>query len=183
MNGAMQTNINLLETKTDGQLRIICGGLGIVLLLVMGGLSLYWYLSLSREIVYQQTMNTNLKAEVKKIGAEIEAVKPIQEMEKETTARSQKVKALQELQVSHLELRNEIDKLIPSGMLLVTVNINLPKVVVNGFCAEHSLEARFLDNLKTSSRFKNVTVLTSDMDENTKEAKFTMEMDWEGAEK
>jgi len=180
---AMQTNINLLERKPGIQLRIVYGGVGLLVLLILSGLAFYLYVSLSREIAYQQTLNANLKSEIAKIETEINAGKPIQEMEKEIAARSQNVKALEDKQVSHSELRNEIDKALPSGMLLIAVNISLPKVAVNGFCADHSLEGRFLDNLKANARFKNVTVLTSEMDEKTKEAKFTIEMEWEGEKK
>jgi Tfp pilus assembly protein PilN len=183
MHNAVQIKINLLETETGNQYRVIYWGLAILVFAIMGILAGYFYESQSRELARLQDINTKLKANVTQYNSEMSTLKPILELEKDIADKSKKVEATEKMQVSYAKIITEIDKVIPPQVIIVEVNIKAQKVVVTGFGPDHSRVAKLLEGLKGSSRFKNVTVLASQMDETSNEAKFTIEMDWEAEKK
>jgi len=183
MESPLRININLLEPQPRVHSRVINYGLGFLVLAVIGGLSGYFYMLQSHELTNQQALNTKLKAELKQYEKEMTVFKPLQEMGSEMNTKSQKVQELEKMQVSYADAMMEIDKIIPARVIMVGVEIKGGKVIMTGFSPEHSQVARLLDGLKGSSRFKNVTVLASQMNEKTNEVEFTLEMDWEAEKK
>jgi len=183
MENPLRININLLEPQPRVQSRVISYGLGFLVLAVLGGLSGYFYMLQSRELTNQQAVNTKLKAELKQYEKEMTIFKPLQEMTNEMTSKSKKVQELEKMQVSYADVMMEIDKIVPPTVIMAGVEIKAGKVIMAGFSPEHSQVARLLEGLKGSSKFKNVTVLASQMNEETNEVEFTLEMDWEAEKK
>jgi Tfp pilus assembly protein PilN len=183
MQKPVQININLLETKPRFQSPIFYGVLGIIVFTMLAGFAGFFYMWQSRELDKQQAVNNQLKAEVKKHEKEMAIFRPIQEMNKDMAIRSQQVEELEKMRISHADIMREIDKVVPPKVIMVGIEIKAQKVVITGFSPDHSQVARLLDGLKSISRFKNVTVLASQMGEKNNEADFTIEMDWEGEKK
>ncbi|MDD3364779.1 MAG: PilN domain-containing protein [Syntrophomonas sp.] len=183
MQNLVQININLLEQAAVNKLRLLYWGFGFMIMAIIVSVAGYSYMSLNEELNNQKIVNADFKLEVKKYNAEILGLKPIQELEKEMARKSQEVDEIEKEQVSFSNLITEIDKVIPPKVVIVGVEIKAQKVVVTGFSPDHSQVARLLEGLKGSSRFKNMTVLSSKMDEKIDEAKFTMELDLEAEKK
>jgi Tfp pilus assembly protein PilN len=178
-----EININLLEPQPWVQPRMFYWGLLISALAVMVIIVGYLFILQNRQLTDQQAINTKLKAETKNHEKDMNIFKPIEEMSKEMASRGQKVEALEKMRVSYLEVITEIDKVVPANIMMAGIDIKAQTVIMNGFSPDHSQVARLLEGLKASPRFKNVAVLSSQIDEKTNEAKFTVEMDWEAEKK
>ncbi len=183
MQNFIQININLLERESVNKLRLIYWGFGFMIMAIIVGLAGLSYMSLHKELDSQQVLNVDLKSEVRRYNAEIVKQKPIQDMEKEMTRKSQEVVEVEKEQVSFSDVINEIDRVVPPNVLIVGMDIKAQKVVVTGLSPDHSQVARLLEGLLGSSRFNNVTVLASKMDEKIEEAKFSIQLDLKAEKK
>ncbi|PKM78586.1 MAG: hypothetical protein CVU90_00895 [Firmicutes bacterium HGW-Firmicutes-15] len=182
MQDLVQININLLKREDVYNSRLLYWGLGFVIMAIIGVMTGVGYMSLSKDLKYQQAVNADLKSEYQKYDNEMVALTPILEMKKEIDRKSQEVINIQKEQVSFSDVISEIDKVLPPEVIMLGVDIKAQKVVVTGFSPDHSQVARLLKGLKGSFRFNNVTIL-SKMDEKTDEAKFTIELTLEAEKK
>lgn len=183
MQSQIPININLLEPSPRSSHRFNYYVLGFLILAITGVLTGYFYILQNRELANQQALNTELKTEVQKYEKEMAIFKPIEELSKEIASKNQKVNSLEKTQESYAKVMMEIDKALPSKVIVAGVEIKGQKIVLTGFSPDHSQVARLLDGLKRSTIFKNVTVLGSKINEKTNEAEFTIDMDWEAEKK
>ncbi len=178
-----EININLIEPEPWVKPCVLYWGLGISAVVFISIIAGYFFVLQNRQLNEQQAINTKLKAEVISYQNDINIFKPIEEMSKEMASKSQKVEAIEEMRVSYLEVIMEIDKVVPANIIMAGIDIKAKKVIMNGFSPDYGQVARLLEGINANPRFKNVSVLSSQIDEKTDEAKFTVEMDWEAEKK
>ena len=178
MESPLELKINLLEPKPRVRIPIILG-LGFFLFALMVIMTVWFYTWQSRELSSQQTEKERLKTEIESYEQMFLVLKPIQEIEAAISIKNKEAATLAEIKMSYADIINEIDKVIPPEVTMVEIDIKPPRVVLTGFSPGHSVVARLLAGIKTSPRFTGVVLLTSEMKENSNEAQFTMEMEWE----
>lgn len=173
----VQININLLVRKDSNKVRPVYWGIGFILLAIIGGLTGFGYISLSKELSQQQMVNAELQSKINRYNDEIAGLKPIREMERELVRKSQEVVEIEKGLVSYSDLIAAIDKAEPPKVLVVGLDIKAPKTVVNGFSPDHSHIARMIEGLQNSFGYENLTLLTSIINEEIDESKFALELD------
>ncbi len=174
-----QININLLVPKEPHNTRLLYWGTGFIIMAIIGGLIGFAYTSLIKELNHQKVVNTELKSVLNKYNNEIVRQKPIRDLQIELARQSQAVADIQKEQVSYSSLITALDEVKPPELLVVGLDIKAPKIVMNGFSPDHSQIARLMEGLQRDLGFDHVEVLTSVTDEESGEAKFTLELAWE----
>ena len=172
--------INLLQPKTRVQLPKMWS-LVIMLLALITILFSYYFILQSREMSSQQDENIRLKAEIQSYNNKIMAFKPLQAMEQQITVKSEEVAVLEKAQVSYADVINELDRVKTSEIIIASVEITPPRLVVNGFSPDHSNVSLMVEGIKSSPIFTKVDLLSSDINENTNEVKFILEIEWEAS--
>lgn len=180
MEGPVQLNINLLPTPTRNKVITRWVG-GIVIIALLALLGDWIYITQSRQLHKQQVENLYLQAALKEYETEMTDYKSIQVMEEELAIRRNTITALEQTRRSYTEALGEIDRLKPETITIIGVEITPQKVVVNGYSPDHSSVSRMLEGIKTSPVFGGVAILSSEMNENTREVKFNLEMEWGAA--
>ena len=178
----VELNINLLQAKTRVRMSKKWTSM-LIFLALMAALFTYLLISQSREISSQQVEKMRLRAAIKSCENEMMGYKPMQAMEQEMTMKSEEVAAIEKTRVSYADVLNELDKVKPPQIIIVGAEISPPRMVVNGFSPYYSNISRMLEGIKASPVFTNVALLSSDMNENNNEVKFTLEIEWEAAQK
>lgn len=182
MQRPVELRINLLQTKKRVQVPKMWG-LVIVLLVLISTLFSYYFLLQSREISSQQIENMRLKAEIKRYENEIVVLKPMQAMEQKITFKSEEVAAIEKTKISYADVINELDRVKPTQIIIVGAEITPTRLIANGFSPDHSNVSRMVEGIKSSPIFTTVILLSSEMNENTNEVKFTLEIEWGAGQK
>ena len=177
-----ELNINLLPAKTRVRMSKKWA-LMLIFLVLMAALFTYLSISQSREIGSQQVENVRLRAAIKSCENEMRGYKPMQAMEQEMIMKSEEVAAIEKTRVSYADILNELDQVKPPQIIIVGAEISPTRMVVNGFSPYYSNISQMLEGIKASPIFTNVALLSSDMNENTNEIKFTLDLEWEAAQK
>jgi len=178
----VELNINLLQAKTRAGMSQRWASV-LIFLALMAALFSYLLISQSREIGSQQVENMRLRAAIKSCENEMMGYKPMQALEQEMSMKSKEVAAIEKTRVSYADVFNELDKVKPPQIIIVGAEIRPKRMAANGFSPYYSNISRMLEGIKASPIFTNVALLSSEMNENTNEVKFTLEIEWEAAPK
>ncbi len=178
----VELNINLLPAKTRVRMSQKWSSV-LIFLVLMAALFTYLLISQSREISSQQNENMRLRDAIKRCENEMMGYEPMQAMEQEMIMKSEEVAAIEKTRLSYADVFNELDQVKPPQIIIVGAEISPPRMVVNGFSPDHSNVNRMVEGIKASPIFTNVALLSSEMNENTNEVKFTLEIEWEAAQK
>ena len=182
MERPVELNINLLQPKTRPQVPKMWS-LAIILLALIAILGNYCYLLQSRAMSSQQVENMRLQAEIKRYENESGVSKPVQAMEQELTIKSKEVAVIDKTKVPFADIMNELGRVKSPQIIIVGAEIKPPMVVVNGYSPDYSNLSQMLEGIKSSLIFTKVALLSSDMNENTNEVTFTVEIEWEASPK
>jgi hypothetical protein len=177
-----ELNINLLPSKKRVRISIYWVSVP-AFLAFMSALIIYLVIAQNRALGSQEVENMRLKAALESCENEMTAYQPVQALEKEMTIKSEEVETIEKTKVSYAEVMNELDKIKPAEIIIVGAEIKPPRVIVNGFSPDHSNVSRMVEGIKASPIFTNVVLLSSEMNENTNEVKYTLEIEWEAAQK
>ena len=179
MQNPVRIHINLLQKEVGSHRGWYYWGLSIIMMLILIGLAVYYNLSAGKELKHLQFVNTYLKSEIRKNEQGIALTTPIIEMGKLIDSKVQGIDLIEKHQMYFVDAWENIDESVPAQILIVGIEINPQKVVVTGLSPDHGKLAGFIQNLERRPRFKNVAALSSQMNENSNEVSFTMEINWE----
>lgn len=182
MERPLELKINLLEHKPRVQVHIIWG-LVFFLLAIMGSMSIYFYTAQDRELTEQVAENGILKEDIKSYEPEMLILKPIEEMETAISIKTNEEAALAAKKVSHVDIINEINKVIPPEVTMFCIDIKSTRVTMTGFSHSHKDVAKLLAGLTNKPQFTGITLLTSEIKADSNEVQFTFEMEWEADQK
>lgn len=182
MERPVKLNINLLQPKNRIQVSKMWS-LVIMILVILVILFNYYYLLQTRAITSHQAENTRLKMDIKSYESDIAVFKPVQALEQEIIIKSERVAAIERTKVSFADVMNELERIKPSAIIIVGAEIKPPLLMVNGFSPDYINVSQMLEGIKSSQIFNKVALLSSDMNENTNEVKFTVEIEWEASQK
>jgi Tfp pilus assembly protein PilN len=155
----------------------------IIFLAIMAVLFTYLFIFQSRELNSEQDENANLKTAINSCENEMTGYQPIQALEQEMLIKSDEVAALNKNRVSYAGVMNELDKVSPPPIIIVEAEITPPKLTVNGFSPDYGNLIKMLEGIEVSPIFTRVALLSSEINENTNEVKFTLEIEMEAIQK
>lgn len=182
MDKPVKLYINLLPPPKRFKVNRTAGSI-ILIIALLGILSASVFIIQEREINRGESENTRLQAILDNYEKEIIPFEPLQAVEQDITQKGEQISAIEKNRLSHLSAINEVDKARPETVTIVTVEIRSAKVVLNGFSPDHLTVSRMLDYLKASSLFNEVTLLTSELNEETNEVHFILEIEREAGQK
>ncbi len=169
--------INLLEPKRSW--RISAVGAGIMLLLaVMGTVSGCFYLLQDRELASLQVENASLLEELEAYQNVNLSLQSLAVLEATTDRNAADVSKLQEQKISHVDIMETVNEIMPSAVSVAIVDINLPRVTISGVASKHSKVAELLTKTKSQPQWAGVVLVNSEIQLNH-EIQFITEMEWE----
>jgi Fimbrial assembly protein (PilN). len=175
-----ELNINLLSSPKRNRVpnyMVWAAGLLALLFLIFACI----YILQHKIIVNQQAENKNLKAALESSRSKEEFYKSLQTLDQAMNARNKAIQAITENKLSYVEVINQIDRFTLEPLMIVGIEINPQRVILNGYSPRYSDISRLLDGLKASPGFDDVALLSSDMNEAEGEIKFTLEIDREAS--
>jgi len=182
MQKPVQVNINLLPREPVNRRHWYYWGLSFALMAILGGLTAYYDVSRDRELNHLQVVNTDLKDQINKYKREAAQTIPLKEMKELINKKSQEMELMKKSQQSFVEVWGNVDKVVPSPILVTGMEINAKKIIITGFSPDHEQIAVLLQNLELNPYLENVDALSSKLNEKSNEVSFGMEMTWEVGE-
>lgn len=179
MDRPQQININLLERRERIQAHIVYLGLGMLLTAAILVWSGNYYVGHSRVIIQLQAENADLNNQLASNSQENVLLAFNQDNETKRIVKKQTVKSLELRRVSYTELINEIDRVIPPSITMVGFDAKGNRVILTGFSPDHTQVARLMEGLKNIACLHNFNIFDSELNEQTNEVKYTIELDWE----
>jgi len=177
-----ELNINLLPPKNRVRMSKLWTSVIMALAFLAVLFTCFWMWQ-SRALSTQEVENMRLKADLKSCEDQMTFYQPVQAMEQNSTIKVKELESIEKARVSYTSVINELDRVKPDQIIIVGAEIKPPRVIVHGFSPDHSNVSRMLEGIKASPIFNNVTLLSSEMNENTSEVQFIMEIEWEAAQK
>lgn len=170
--------INLLEEDKAVARRRSYLLTGIIIVIILFGSMGYTYQSAQNKLTAQQTLNTELKAKLQEYEISLGLLKDEQQFRENLLWKQKSVKEIEKLQVSYLGVFEEIEKAMPDGGLLIAVEIETGKAMLEGYSSDYNIIAQLLSGLRASPLFKNVKEISAEFKEEANEINFKIEMDW-----
>lgn len=175
-----ELNINLLSSRKRIRVpkhMVWAAGLFALLFLIFACI----YIAQHRITVKQQAENKNLKAVLESSRSEEKSYEPQQSLDQVMSARNKEIQALTKCKISYAEVIKQIDRFTLEPLMIIGVEINPQRVILNGYSPRYNDISRLLDSIKASPGFDAVALLSSDMNETEGEIKFTLEIEREAS--
>lgn len=179
MDSAKPIYINLLIREQQQKRRIPASLMACLLLAVLGiGLGC-WHGYMQDELRSLQAENAELQAELGQFKEEQLELQSYQDLRSQIESKEARVSELSQAKINCVEVYEEIEQAIPRGLVLIGIEINKEKVMMNGYAVDYEDLAAALSGLRKSPLLHNVMLLSSNIDKDSGEVLFKVEMRWE----
>jgi Tfp pilus assembly protein PilN len=170
--------INLIEVDQSQVRRKRYALTSIILIIAIVGVLAGAYFSAFSAYREQQLLNKELKVQMARYDKLQEALRESETIKKQVSVKSDTVAQIEALQISYTRILKEISGAQPHGVIVTNTIIAPEKISISGFSANHHEVARFLSGLRESPIFKEVRVVSSEVDAEGAENIFTIESGW-----
>lgn len=171
-------NVNLLPPPNSFRPAKTWGAVMLIMLL-LGTVSAGVFIAQKQEINKQESENIRLQASLTNYKNAMVSFAAMQIREQKIAAKGERITAIEEKRLSYSALLNEIDQAGLAPLTIVAVEVKGPRTVVSGFSPDHSTVSRMLETITGDSIFKDVISLSSELNEETNEVNFILEIEWE----
>lgn len=130
-----------------------------------------------------RSSNSKLKNELGQYQDERLELQSFQKLRSQIQDKQNRVDQVRRAQIRCVEVYEEIEHVLPDGLVLIGIEINKEKVLINGYAADYQELAAFTSGLRKSRLLQNVVLISSKIDEDSGEVSFKVEMEWEAGKK
>ncbi len=152
--------LNLLpwrETRRQHQKRLFVIH-GTIALLVTLGAAIASYIVIDGLILYQESRNDFLVAEIAKLDSKINEIKEVEKKKADLLARMDIIQELQYIRPEVVHLFDEIVTAIPDGVFLTGIKQSGRNVVLEGRAQSYGRISDLMSNIKASAWITNPTL-------------------------
>ncbi|MDD2620499.1 MAG: PilN domain-containing protein [Syntrophomonadaceae bacterium] len=175
--------INLLRRDQKHSRQIADGMLFCLLLAILGIGIIFHYYSMKVELRLLQESNSALKTELSGYKAEQSGLQSYKELISKVEAKQKSNAKVRESQIKCVEAYEELEHALPEGLVMTNIEINREEMLMNGYVPDYQKLAAFLSGLRKSSPGQNIILLSSNIDKESGEVMFKLEMGWEAGKK
>lgn len=183
MEPAKPIYINLLVKEQQPGRHFPASAIISLLLLALAVGLWCWHGCQQKEMRALQSINSELKAELGRYKDEQLELQFNRNLRSQIEAKEERVNKLLQVQIHCVDVYEEIAHVLPDGLLLIGIEINKQKVMINGCAPDYEELAAFVSGLRKSPLLQNVMLISSNTDEDSGELYFKMEMGWEAGKK
>lgn len=174
-------HINLLEHDTSRQQAraevIIIVLLTAVIALVM----LAVHFNQVQKVEREKKINRQLQQEMLKYRPAQAAMLLNQNIEQELAAKNKTIATLKSLGIPATSILADIDSSMPDKVTAINIIISDAKITLKGYAPDFYSVAALVVSLQSRERFHEVKVLNAQLEEDSGEVVYTIEMAWRGS--
>jgi len=151
------TRLNLLpwremrRKEQDRQLLSILVGSAVLMLALLG----YAYLHISTMIDAQARRNDFLTQEIKKVDEEIKEIRDLKKKRNDLIARMKVIQRLQHTRIEIVHLFDDLVRQVPEGVYLTALRQSGRRFTITGYAQSNARVSTFMRNLDSSEWFAN----------------------------
>ena len=150
--------INLLPVRAKSQLEALKaqGALAILMLLIVGGIAGYLYVSINDEITLVAGGITKTKGEITKLGNVKKKRDDFRKKKGGLEAKLEVIDKLNRGRTGHVYFLDEFSRVIPDKLWIDSLSEGGWNIKLSGSGLNHDVIAEFMTNMERSPQFKNV---------------------------
>ncbi len=183
MEPAKPIYINLLVREQQASRRFPTSAIIplVLVVLTIGLWCLHGYQQ--KELRALRSLNSEMKAELDQYKDERFELQSFQNLRSQIEDKQEQVNKVRQAQIHCVEAFEEIEHVLPDGLVLTGIEINKGKVLINGYASDYQEMAAFISGLRKSRLLQNIMFISSNIDEDSGEVCFKAEMGWEAGKK
>lgn len=171
-------HINLLpwreELRKEKKKEFI--GVTVAMAVLMGGVVLLVHLYFAGMIQYQESRNSFLQAEIRKVDESIKEIEELERQREQLISRMRVIESLQQNRPEVVYLFDELARLVPEGLFIQDLKQQGRDITINGKAQSNARISAFMRALESSPRFSTplLNVITTDQRSAERTRQFTL---------